>query len=212
MTTALSEATLARLTTALATKQDPPDLSLPYDQDDEQERLAEVLEQRYVAMLRAMHAVVQAAYPEVEAFRLDDSATNRILREAASRVVRIDETTRQAIIEQLRLGQALGLSNWEIANGVPDIGYRGIEGLYRETWAGRAETIARTELQHAQNRASVDRYRATGLIDRVQLVDGDEDAVCAARNGKIVPLEQVPDLAHPRCTLGYVPMLREGVV
>jgi hypothetical protein len=198
------------VTAALATKQDTPDTTPFYDQDDEQERLAVILERRYAAMLQAMHAIVQQAFPEVENFRLDDSATNRILREAASRVVRIDETTRQAIVEQLRLGQALGLSNWEIANGRSDIGYRGIEGLYSETWAGRAETIARTELQHAQNRAAVDRYRATGIIDRVELIDGDEDSPCKERNGKVVPLEQAPGLAHPRCTLNLIAVLREA--
>ena len=79
---------------------------------------------------------------------------NQLLVEAARQVVRIDETTRQAIAEQLRVGQALGLSTWEIANGNAEIGYHGIEGLYTETWKGRAETIARTELQHAQNEAA----------------------------------------------------------
>lgn len=200
------------MTTALATKQDQfESIREIYDQDAEQDLLAEILEARYERMLRALHAIVATAFPEIESFRLEDGATNRILIEAAHRVVRIDEATRLAIVEQLRLGQALGLSTWEIANGKPDIGYRGIEGLYQETWRGRAETIARTELQHAQLVSAVDRYRATGIVDRVELVDGDDDSVCKARNGKTVTLEQVPPLAHPNCTLTVVPVLREGV-
>lgn len=200
------------MTTALATKAvlDDPLAGL-YDPDDEQERLAEILEQRYRAMLRVMHAIVAAAYPDIENFRLGDDAVNRILIEAASRVVRIDEFTRRAIAEQLRLGQALGLSPWEIANGRPDLEYRGIEGLFQETWARRGETVARTELQHAQITASLDRYQATGIIDRVKIVDGDDDAPCAARNGKVVPLTTRPQLLHPNCTMGLVPVPREDV-
>ena len=130
---------------ALAVKQSPEDeLGGIYNQDDEQERLAEILEERYHSMLRALQAVIAAAFPELEQFRLTDDAVNRILIEAASRVVRIDEVTRRAIAEQLRLGQALGLSPWEIANGRSDLGYGGIEGLFTETWAGRALTVARS--------------------------------------------------------------------
>jgi hypothetical protein len=200
-------------TTALATTKailDDPLVGL-YDPDDEQERLAEILEQRYQSMLRAMHALLRAAFPELEDFRLGDDAVNRILIEAASRVVRIDEATRRAIAEQLRLGQALGLSPWEMANGRPDLEYRGIEGLFRETWRNRGLTVARTELQHAQVTAAVDRYQATGLVDEVKLVDGDQDNACSARNGKIVPIGQVPGLAHPNCTLALIPILREAV-
>lgn len=193
----------------LALKVGPTDLGGIYDQDDEQQRLGEIMDAAYGRVIRAVHQVVAESFPNAENFRLDDSATRRLLHEAASRVVRIDETTRQAIATMLQRGQEMGLSAWEIANGTDE--FPGIEGLFRETWRGRAETVARTELQHAQNRAAVDRYQATGLVDRVELVDGDEDQVCAARNGKVVPLEQVPGLAHPRCTLLCIPILREDV-
>lgn len=197
---------------ALAIKQPPQDdLGSIYSQDDEQERLAGILEQRYQAMLKALHAIVAAAYPELEQFRLGDDAVNRILIEAASRVVRIDEVTRRAIAEQLRLGQALGLSSWEIANGKPDLGYRGIDGLFQETWRGRAETVARNELTEAQYLASLDRYRATGLIDRVKAVDGDDDEPCRSRNGKVYTIEQAPSRAHVNCTLALIPVLREDI-
>lgn len=185
-----------------------------YDQVEEQALLTVILQDAYVPILRAVHEAVRAALPPdiAESFRLDDAATRIVLAEAALRVVRIDETTRNAIREVLQEGQRLGLSAWEIANGKPSIGFRGIEQLYMEKWAGRAEMIARTELQQAQNVASVNRYTATGIIDRVQIVDGDFDDFCAARNGKIVPLAQAPGLAHPRCTLSLIPLLRQGIV
>lgn len=190
-----------------------PDIDDVYDGDAERERLSDILEQRYLQMLRAVHATMIELFGlDAERFRLTDSAVNQILVEAAHQVVRIDETTRQLIAEQLRVGQALGLSTWEIAHGRPDIGYRGIEGLYSETWKGRADTIARTELQHAQNEASINRYAATGMVDHVEIVDGDYDAACAERNGRIVPISERPQLLHPNCTLALIPVLREGII
>jgi len=190
-----------------------PDIDDVYDGDAERERLGAILEQRYLQMLNAVHAALVAQFGlDPDRFRLTDSAVNQILVEAAHQVVRIDETTRQAIAEQLRVGQALGLSTWEIAHGNPEIGYRGIEGLYSETWKGRADTIARTELQHAQNEASLNRYAATGMVDMVEIVDGDYDAPCQERNGRIVPISERPQLLHPNCTLALIPVLREGIV
>lgn len=190
-----------------------PDITDVYDGDDERRRLAEILEQRYTAMLNAVHATLIELFGlDVERFILPDTATNALLVEAAHEVVRIDETTRIAIAEQLRIGQALGLSTWEIAHGRPDIDYRGIDGLYGETWKGRADTIARTELQHAQNESALNRYAASGLIDFVEIIDGDYDPECAARNGRIVPLSERPQLMHPNCTMNLIPVLREGVI
>lgn len=183
-----------------------------YSEEDEQRRLAEIVDERYTAMLGAVHELTAAAFPEVENFRLDDPATRKMLMESAERVVRIDQTTKEAVRELLQRGQELGLSNWEIAHGSKKIGFPGIEGLFKETWAGRADTIARTEIAHAQNVASLDRYLATGLVDRVKIVENeDTDEPCAARNGKVVPISERPGLQHPRCRMGLIPVVREGV-
>lgn len=184
-----------------------------YNAEEEQRRLAAILEQRYVAMLNAVHAAMIRLFGlDPERYRVTDAAVNQILVDAAQRVVRIDETTRQAIAEQLRVGQALGFSTYEIAHGKPEVGYRGIDGLYDETWQGRADMIARTELQHAQNEATLNRYAATGMVDQVEIVDGDYDAACAARNGRVVSISERPQLLHPNCTMSLVPVLREGIV
>jgi cell division ATPase FtsA len=191
-----------------------PDINDVYDSEAEQERLREILEARYQTMLRAVHEAVRRVFGLTrEEFRLPDRVTNVLLMDAARRVAGIDETTRQAIAEQLRIGQELGLSTWEIANGNPEIEYRGIQGLFEETYKGRAETIARTELQHAQVESAMNRYAATGMVDYVQIIDGDDwDIPCAERNGKIVPISERPQLNHPNCTLALVPVMREGIV
>ncbi len=184
-----------------------------YDSEAEMRRLFDILGPRYVAMIVAVHNSLRRLLPNVNilSFRVTDADVAYMLTQAAQQVTMIDETTRAAIREQLVIGQANGLSTWEIANGNPDIGYRGIAGLYMETWKGRAEMIARTELQHAQNEASLNRYQRAG-IEQVEILDGDEwDQPCAARNHRIVPVTDRPQLNHPNCTMTVVPVV-QGIV
>ena len=199
--------TLARLE-----RKDDDAVDRIYDSAAEQHALALLVEVRYRRMLRAVHEAIGDAFDIRESFRLTDADTEALLQIAAEQVVRIDETTRAAIREQLELGQRLGLSTWEIAHGVPKLGYHGIEGLYSETWAGRADTIARNELAEAQYHSALNRYQASGLVDRVRAFDGDQDAPCAAQNGRTFPLDDPPKRQHVNCTLVVVPMLREGVI
>jgi hypothetical protein len=187
------------------------DIDNVYDAELEQELLLQIVEPRYVNMLSAIHHLVQTTFPDMEHFRLDDAATRSMLEHAAEQVVRIDETTRAAIREQLSIGQKRGYSAWEIANGVPRDDYRGIEGLFQETWQGRANTVARNELLEAQHTSSLERYAATGLVDRVQLRDGTgtaPDAPCLARNGQVVPLSSRPERLHVNCSVVVIPILR----
>ena len=187
-------------------------LSDIYDPQEWQRLLASILMPRFRRMLEAWHELVASQFPELspEDFRLDDEATRMILAEAAERVVLIDAATRDAIREQLREGQRRGYSTYQLAYGVPEDDYRGIDGLFRTTWKGRAEVCARTELAHAQNVASLDRYAATGMVSRVQLVENeDTDEPCASRNGKVVPLSSKPGLLHPNCRLGIIPIVDE---
>jgi hypothetical protein len=199
------------VTAAIQRKDSIEDIDAIYDADAEQEALAILLEPRYMAMLRSVHELVAATFPTMENFRLDDPATRAQLAHAAEQVVRIDETTRTALRHLLALGQERGYSAWELANGVPKDGFPGIEGLFRETWKGRALTVARNELAVAQLEASKERYRATGLVDRLQLRDGTgtaPDQPCLDRNGQVVPLSANPQQLHIQCTLVCVPVLR----
>src|SRR5262245_38797499 len=111
-----------------------------YDSEAEMRRLYNILAPRYVSMLLAVHNHLQRQLPNVNIlqFRVTDADVTQLLTEAAQQVVRIDETTRAAIQDALVVGQANGFSSWEIANGRPDVGYQGIQGIYMETWKGRA--------------------------------------------------------------------------
>jgi hypothetical protein len=197
------------LNTALARKA-IEDLDSFYDAEAEQEALAVILEPRYVRMLGAIHELVRVTFPTMEDFRLDDEATREMLDHAAEQVVRIDETTRDALRELLKLGQERGYSTWEIANGVAKDDYPGIEGLFKETWRNRAQTVARNELLEAQHTASLNRYAATGLVDRVRLRDGSgtaPDEPCLSRNGQVVPLNSNPQRLHVNCSVAVIPIL-----
>jgi hypothetical protein len=186
---------------ALATKALPKADDLFPEEEDA--ALQAVIERAYRRILIEMHHLVADALPiDPARFRLDDAATRAILEHAATRVVGISETTRQAIAEQLVAGQAAGLSTTEIMAN--------IEHLFSVTWARRAETVARTEIAEAQRVSAIDRYTASGLVDRVTIRDGEDDEPCAGRNGTTVPIGRAPELAHPNCTLILIPVLREG--
>lgn len=184
-----------------------------YDPEEEQGLLARLLFPRYVRMLEAVHQLLASVFPWLtpDEFRLDDPATRKQLALAAEQVVTIDASTRKQLRDVLREGQHRGYSAFQVAEGVPAEGYGGIRGLYLDTWKGRTETIARTELATAANAAALDRYAATGLVERVQIVENaDTDEPCASRNGTVVPLSEKPGLLHPNCRVGLVPIVEDA--
>lgn len=202
------------MTTALARKDTGDDLDVLWPSDDERARLEAILNPYYQATLEAMNRIIRRTLRRritPGTMVVSDAAVVRILAEAASRVVRIDETTRSALRAQLQLGAQRGYSTWQIAHGVPADGYRGIDGLFQETWRGRADTVARTELQHASVVASRDRFVASGVVSEVTIIDGDDDEPCASRNGTVVLLEQAPGLGHPNCSIVLVPHVRDDL-
>ena len=186
-----------------------------YDAEDEMGRLAQIVFPRYERMLVVVHGLVASVLPELDPddFRLDDPATRRMLAKAAERVVLIDEATRRDIQRVLQQGQELGLSDQQIAEGAPEAGFKGLRGLYQETYRNRSQTIARTELATAQVEAALDRYGATGMVSQVEIVEHeDTDAQCAARNGQVVPLAQQPGLLHPNCRVAVIPLVDESLI
>lgn len=187
------------MTITLARKQPPLAADLLPPEEDARLRL--VLNAAYERMLIEMHHLVADALElDPASFRLDDAATRAILDHAATRVVGISETTRNAIRDVLIAGQRDGLSTFEIAEK--------LDHLFSVTWASRSETIARTELGEAQRVSALDRYRASGLVDYVRIRDGDDDEPCKSRDGTLASLDNPPQLAHPNCTLVLIPVVK----
>ena len=156
-------------------------------------------------MLRSVHGLMTRAY-NANIPPPDSVAIRHALLEARARAVQVDAFTQFAISAMLSEGARRGLSTREIAYGTEDGTFAGIEGLFERTWKSRPETVARTEMQHALVRATVDRGRAMGGVTGWRASDGDWDAPCANRNGVVFPADQPPSLNHPRCRLSITPV------
>ena len=180
--------------------------------DGQNEVLQRLLSGHVLEADEAVWAAVKEALGSTVAYDEAGPVARRLLDNSAKRVVQINETTRKAIQQTLSLAEERGYNLFQIANGVPADDFRGIRGIVKEVYKGRSDAIARTELGFATNDAALDRYLENGVRE-VEIIDGDQDEVCAGRNGTTVEImAERPELAHPNCTLVVVPVLPETVV
>lgn len=179
---------------------------------DETVRLALVLEPRIRAMVleaAGLSADLAGAPPLEET----DIRLLAILVESGDRIRNISEQTRSAVRRALLEGTARGYSPWQIANGVPKDGFRGLRAVVTETYKGRAETIARTEMALACQAAAHDRYQAAGVTE-VDVTDGtdcgwtrhdDPDKANGTRRSLSEAVAY--PVAHPNCRRVSIPVL-----
>lgn len=126
-----------------------------------------------------------------------DAVEDELLTRTGARITGINDTTRQAVIAAIRDGFAASLTVNEIADR--------IEALPAFDEA-RAELVARTESGYAYNYAALSSYREYG-VERVEAIDGDEDEVCAARNGQTFTVDEAAEIEdHPNGTLDWAPV------
>lgn len=121
----------------------------------------------------------------------------------ASRVTRITDVTRRAIDRTIRQGIADNLTNEQIANNL-----RSIVG---DTYKGRADTIARTEMALIDQEAAHDRYESAGLT-HVRIFDGSdcgwtnhEDPDKANGTIRTITDSRAHPVAHPNCVRASAP-------
>lgn len=131
----------------------------------------------------------------------------RVLARGSENVTRITEGTRSALqgYMQENVGR-IGLEDFTREDFKA-----GIRDTVSETYQGRSEAIARTELRRGSNGGTMARYDNAG-VESVQAVDGTEHEPCASRNGTIYTLEQAAaedDSEHPNGTLSFIPILPE---
>lgn len=190
----------------LAIKQGEADLHGIRDDDLELRLLTAIFVLWYGATMRAVHTVVLRVL-NLSQVPLDDPSVRKIVLAGRAAAVGVDATTRRMIAERIAEGLEMGLSARQIAYGTND--FPGISGLFKTTWKGRPLTVARTELQKAQLLATVQRFQTVGrgVVTGLLAHDGDHDAACAARDGRIYPLNNPPDLLHPNCRLVVSPIV-----
>jgi len=167
--------------------------------------LATIVKRYYVEVLEASWPAWNSALGVDVAFELTDPAVVAALKNAGSRVADISETTRGFLAQVLQDGADAGLTIGELRDG--------IRLVIEESYKGRAQSIARSELATAQNLTTAERYDNAG-ISQVTIFDNgqdDPDEECAAVNGTVQTLTWFRKnlTAHPRCTRCAAPYFED---
>ena len=159
-------------------------------------------------------AAINAAGVLPEKVAVSEAMLLLVRQRAAERAAEIAGTRIEGWNELVRDRQALGWTPQQIIDGdgplppgVPDRpGLR--QALGEQDYRGQAETIARTETSYAQVEAASTMYAEQG-VTHVRVVDGIEDAPCAAANGQTWTIAEMAGnpVAHPRCTRSFEPVL-----
>ncbi len=187
------------------TKAHPADL-IPASDDGV---LAYELEPFYTQAAYAAVDAASAAIGDTPDVALYSDIVQRELEQAGERITGINDATREDVAELLAEGGQRGYSLYEIANGVPDESFPGLGDLIEETYAGRAEAIARTEMAYATQGAALEDWRQSG-VEMQELEDGEDfDDECAARNGTIISIDEDADPLHTNCTIVSLPVIED---
>lgn len=166
--------------------------------------LEKLLKGFYVTILEASWETWNVSLSVQAAFDLKDPVVTQILGTAGARARAINETTLKALRDALQYASDEGWGIDQIVRGDAENGIRGLREIVDETYSGRAENIARTELGDAQNAATVGRYADAG-VEKVLILDNgddDDDSACKIANGQVWTLAYFDShrLEHPRCT------------
>jgi phage portal protein BeeE len=134
-----------------------------------------------------------------------EDALDFVRTRGGERITDINAHTRDAVIAEVQdvIAEAIeqGLGPDEAADLLTDR----IGNLV--VWSdARADLIARTEMMLAYNDAALRSYDGLG-VGEVMALDGDKDAECAARDGRVYPIADAYDISdHPNGTLDWAPV------
>lgn len=201
-------------------------------------------EAEFRMILETTVGIVEQALDVPIGVNLPDYRAREIIRGWSTRkgLVDVPAQTRDAVMKALEEGRIAGDGAGDLARRIRGMveGRDMYPGVYRDAYerakergwgeeaasrAGdraarqyRAETIARTETKTAQNRSSVEAYRASEVVEALKVWDGDdcgwtdhEDPEKA--DGKVVSFDEADayPLAHPRCLRSFGPVVRKTV-
>ena len=165
------------------------------------------------ALIPALEPVAEAVSSEAQAQlgkpAKADTFLERVLQfvtgRVGERITGINATSRDAVLAEVRSVISEATEQGLSPAATADILTARVRAL--PAWNdARAELIARTELMNAYNDAALHSYREFE-VKRVEALDGDVDAECAARNGQIYPIDEAFGISdHPNGTLDWVPV------
>lgn len=159
-------------------------------------------------MQRFYPLVIESAFADASlagvpvAFDLEMREVQAVLKRLGKNIRGVAETTRDDIRRLVGQQAENGWSVDELADRILAMGE--INSI------SRATMIARTETGTGYNLGSVAAYRAGG-VTHVDVLDGDDDPVCAAANGSRWTLEEAEQnpLGHPNCSRAFAPVSEE---
>lgn len=141
-----------------------------------------------------------------------DPRVHRLLSEAQLRLAGVHAATLDAVRTTLAEGFSRGYSARQIAYGVPDQDYPGLAATVAETYAGRARTIATTEIAVARQNAALERYQEAGVAT-VLVHDGpgcqwETHNSGGPANGTVRTVIEAHGhpTAHPNCSRVFTPV------
>lgn len=182
---------------------DANDLLDPSDDVD----LEKLIKRFYVRVIELSWDTWNVTLGIEKAFDLSDPAVTRALEMAGEHVQEIQGTTKQALIEALQHASENGWSIDQLVRGDGD--QPGLRDIIEETYKNRSRAVAISELGHAQNAATAERYKDAG-VEKVEILDGGADdsaPACELANGQIwtVDLFEANPMQHPNCSRAAAP-------
>jgi len=189
-------------TRGAAIAKDPTNTGAWWDTEREDARLRKAIERHNLAVATLVTSELPALLPR----KADDFAetVRRFIRtRTGERIGDINQTTQDAIAALIADGFEQGLGPAAVADSIESA------TAFNEA---RAELVARTESMLAYNDAALSSYREFEVTE-VTAIDGDKDAVCAERNGKVFPIDEAFGIAdHPNGTLDWAPVIKAAPI
>ena len=176
----------------------PTDIRVWWNERQWDAELSELLEPLLGEMAGGVSRGTSRALRPAKADSFLEKVIALVRASAGSRITAINQTTRDEIQRLVVLGVEAGLGPAELAQTISDS---------TSFNAARAELVARTETMTAYNEAALHTYREFEVTE-VEAIDGDDDAECAARNGKRYSIDEAFGIAdHPNGTLDWIPVV-----
>ena len=135
---------------------------------------------------------------------------NFVEQYSGSLITQIDDFTLSEVRRVVGAGLERGIGVRGITN---DLGDK--FNSWRSPGGGkqsRANLISRTEVGRSVNVGTIAGYRQSGLVETVEVSDGESDEPCRLADGQIWTLDEAEKrpIQHPNCIRSFLPIIAEG--
>lgn len=168
------------------------------DWDEHADDMVEAITPNHIKLMELSWGEAQKDFPDLPDFDLKNPHVKKAVKTLGKRITGIAETTRNDI---------KGILETALTSEDKIPGIDAIAKLIRESGAtnsvSRSRTIARTETTAALNQGTLSSYAELG-IEKVEILDSDDDPECSERNGTTVTLEEAMAIEpHPNCVMAF---------